>query len=294
MSDAPNFLFCVGAQKSGTTWLHDYFMAHPDVHVPVNKEMHYFSSRYGEESWAIVQRRLNNFSSALERRVKRGSAGQTQQDNAQRSLNLLRMHMDDSPDHGVYRELMLTGRTTERLVADISPTYALIGAEAYRDMLGFEPAAKFLFIMRDPLDRLLSSLRMFHGDGVARIKTGEAPDFETICKAYLAGGLEHIRRRSDYATTLEALTEVVPEAQRLVVLYEEMFTPEGVAQICDFAGIEAVPAEFGKVVRQGKAQPLSDEIMRQLEETVAPVREAVAGRFGIDVSNAWPERELME
>jgi hypothetical protein len=37
----PNFLG-IGAQKSGTTWLHDNLARHPQVWLPPVKEIHYF------------------------------------------------------------------------------------------------------------------------------------------------------------------------------------------------------------------------------------------------------------
>lgn len=38
----PNFLV-VGAAKAGTTWLYSCLRSHPDVFVPLNKEIHFFS-----------------------------------------------------------------------------------------------------------------------------------------------------------------------------------------------------------------------------------------------------------
>lgn len=291
---SPRYLFCVGAQKSGTTWLHDYFMGHPDVHVPENKEMHYFSSRHGAECWPIVNRRIKNLTGALKRRINRGPAQDpTQQANADRVMHLIRMHLDPDPTHPVYREVMTTGWQGQPLVADISPTYAMIGTEGYRDMLRFEPTAKFLFIMRDPLDRLISSLRMFYNDPRPDGAVSDQLTFEDMCRAYLNGAMPHIRRRSDYTETLDALTQVVPVEQLKVILFENMLSPEGVADVCNFAGISQTPAEFGKVVRKGKSQKLGDELMGQLEETVAPIRHAVRERFGIDTS-AWRQPEPVQ
>ncbi|NND01354.1 MAG: sulfotransferase [Acidimicrobiia bacterium] len=42
----PGFLI-IGAQRSGTTSLHQYLAGHPDVAAPIRKEVHYFSTRYG-------------------------------------------------------------------------------------------------------------------------------------------------------------------------------------------------------------------------------------------------------
>jgi hypothetical protein len=39
----PDFLV-IGAQKSGTSWLHQNLLHHPDVFVPQKKELHYFNS----------------------------------------------------------------------------------------------------------------------------------------------------------------------------------------------------------------------------------------------------------
>src|SRR5688572_14326389 len=42
----PDFLI-VGAMRSGTTSLHKYLQAHPDVFVASGKEVHFFDRRYG-------------------------------------------------------------------------------------------------------------------------------------------------------------------------------------------------------------------------------------------------------
>ena len=35
--------FCIGAQKAGTTTLHDVLNMHPDIYLPPNKEAHFFN-----------------------------------------------------------------------------------------------------------------------------------------------------------------------------------------------------------------------------------------------------------
>ena len=41
----PDFL-CIGAQKAGTTWLHENLRQHPDLYLPPAKELHYFDRFY--------------------------------------------------------------------------------------------------------------------------------------------------------------------------------------------------------------------------------------------------------
>jgi hypothetical protein len=41
----PDFLG-IGAQKAGTTWLHENLQCHPDLYLPADKELHFFDVRY--------------------------------------------------------------------------------------------------------------------------------------------------------------------------------------------------------------------------------------------------------
>jgi len=53
----PDFLG-IGAQKSGTTWLHDNLRAHPLAFLPEPKEVHYFDQKFDQplESYAEIFR----------------------------------------------------------------------------------------------------------------------------------------------------------------------------------------------------------------------------------------------
>ncbi len=39
----PNFL-CIGTQRGGTTWLYEMLRVHPDIYLPVQKEIHFFNN----------------------------------------------------------------------------------------------------------------------------------------------------------------------------------------------------------------------------------------------------------
>lgn len=38
--------YCIGAQKSGTSWLHLQLMNHPDIKIPMEKELHFWDRDY--------------------------------------------------------------------------------------------------------------------------------------------------------------------------------------------------------------------------------------------------------
>ena len=51
MNSIPHFLI-IGAQKAGTTSLHEYLNEHPDVALPPEKELHYFDVNYSKgDDW---------------------------------------------------------------------------------------------------------------------------------------------------------------------------------------------------------------------------------------------------
>lgn len=49
---------CVGAPKSGTTWLYQILDQHPDIFIPKEKELHYFNSLHPETY--LPNRNFNN------------------------------------------------------------------------------------------------------------------------------------------------------------------------------------------------------------------------------------------
>lgn len=43
----PKFI-CIGSQRAGTTWLYECLKEHPEVYVPLTKELHFFDRFYSE------------------------------------------------------------------------------------------------------------------------------------------------------------------------------------------------------------------------------------------------------
>ncbi|WP_346857508.1 sulfotransferase [uncultured Draconibacterium sp.] len=60
---SPNF-FCIGAQKAGTTTLHDILKQHPEIFLPKRKEAHFFdlSDNYSNGIEWYYKRFFNNYS----------------------------------------------------------------------------------------------------------------------------------------------------------------------------------------------------------------------------------------
>src|ERR1044072_5098358 len=132
----PDFL-CVGAHKAGTTWLYQQLDSHPDFWMPPVKELHYFDqlSRVQHPPPRCRDERDSQFF----QRLKHLSA----------KANL------DLENYGKLFELK-----GSFLSGDISPNYSTLGSKLIRQIIGYFPDLKVIFLARDPVQRFWSHLSM--------------------------------------------------------------------------------------------------------------------------------------
>lgn len=105
------FLFILGAQKSGTTWLAEVLGRHSDIFIPSCKELHYFTRNYYKgEDWFDAQ--------------------------FARSRN-------------------------ERYLCEATPNYLAVNYPEYSEVptkiKNKYPDAKFIVLLRDPIERAISA-----------------------------------------------------------------------------------------------------------------------------------------
>ena len=133
----PDFI-CIGAHKSGTTWLYQQLDSHPDFWMPPVKELHYFDQLSKVQHSASPRCRDERDLRFLE------------------SLNGLnaKSHID----------LENYGRLFEPkgslLSGDISPNYSTLSGKLIRQIVGYFPNLKVIFLARDPVQRFWSHLSM--------------------------------------------------------------------------------------------------------------------------------------
>jgi hypothetical protein len=133
----PDFL-CIGAHKAGTTWLYQQLDSHPDFWMPPVKELHYFDQLSRVQRAAHLRCRDERDSRFLER------------------LKSL------SAEPGI--DLENYGRLFEPkaslISGDISPNYSTLSDEVIRQVAGYFPNLKVIFLARDPVERFWSHLSM--------------------------------------------------------------------------------------------------------------------------------------
>lgn len=284
--DVRRLVYVIGAQKSGTTWLYQTLRAHPAVHVSAVKEVHYWDTIHPPHLPyypAIAARRRRALErTAWARRVAR-IGWQTHREKLDDARRYDRMFAAPDPGHGRYRDYLMHGRGTCRVIADVSPGYAMMDADGFRAMDAAAPDARFVFLMRDPVDRLWSNMRHNRSRGFT------ARDLGAAFRRHLDAPGDGPFQRSDYARTLEALEGAVPPERIALFFYETLFDPAEMARMARVFGVTRIDADFGARVNPGdeaEARP-APALAALARQRLAHVYDAVRTRCGDQVPAAW-------
>lgn len=294
-SSAQTLFFGIGAQKAGTTWVHDYLMSHPQARVPFVKEVHYWTRHTKAEVGFTRQRtggqRLAGSLKLAARRVVNGGAWTEAHEREAHA----RCHDAQHPQHKDYADVLFGPGTAAKAVGEITPAYALLDADDFARMRDLAENVRFFFIMRDPVQRLVSGLRM----EVVRKQldpTGDAP--QELIRQALDGDPRLWLRRSRYDLTLETLDRVIPQDRVACFFYETLFTEAEIERLTAFLGVDMRRPNFDK-----RAQPVSvrtkvgqtktpevnvdPELLAALRKALEPTYDYVANRFGERAPASW-------
>ncbi|WP_170317717.1 sulfotransferase family protein [Paroceanicella profunda] len=282
-------LFGIGAQKAGTTWLHDWFATNPAVHVSPVKEAHYFDALLhpGERGHVTLRaRQLEDIAKRL-----RTAGGPKHFANlhgqAERMVKLLSIHAGDPESDSAYLDWLFADHRGQPVVTDITPSYATLDRAGFARMAAVAPRTRFLFVLRDPVERLWSAMRMTG----AREAEARGTDFASTVRrwydAVLAGEQPRQSERSDYLRTLTELEAAVPAGHSLTVFFEDLFTPETLGRITAFLGLPAHPG--GAVAPSNAGRRLEIDTERRAAGVAALAADYtfIAERFGDALPAAW-------
>ncbi|ASF47880.1 sulfotransferase [Methylovulum psychrotolerans] len=158
MNPLPSFL-CVGVQKAGTSWLYEQLRQHPEIWLPPIKELHYFDHLYCPANRAWTQWHIEQSAKNL----LKDYLNQAQAVDFRYVRYLATMASKPLFTEAWYRQAFTRRAARGKLLGDITPEYCAIGDEGILYMKRLLGAVKVLWMIRDPLDRALSQLRMNAG-----------------------------------------------------------------------------------------------------------------------------------
>ena len=286
MATDPTLLYVIGAAKAGTSWLYRYLRNHPDCHLRSIKELHFFDRI--AEGWVDPSRnRLTAELSGLEEKFVGAKAERlielgTEIADINAWLDVLR---HDGDRTAAYLDYLKRGLDGEKLIGEITPSYALLSAATFDQMAGIAPDVRFIFIMRDPVERLWSHVRM---EVRRKSATGEV-DFAAARRLFfdvLSDKQPDIAARGDYAATVEKLKATVDPNRVLLAFTEEMLSDSGIRKICTFLGIRYVAPEIERRVHEGAHLSMRPRQRQAAREWLKPQYDYVEQLFG-RLPKAW-------
>lgn len=269
MTGRPLFLLGVGAQKAGTTWLQRYVTGDRSVALPAMKEFHVWNEVYMTDGPASV--------------VLDGSNTEEREKLRRRMIDLPSAYFD------YFSDLLRT--TGKSLSCDITPAYSGLPPEAFSSIrAGFAERGmdvRGIFLIRDPVERCWSAVRMYRRKGQALPDIGAFP--ESVDEAVLAYcSTRHARNRGSYEQTVDALEHSLGAENVHVALYETMFEPEQLAALSAFAGVELRAEQAERRYNEGRAAgALGTEARRAVARAYRQTLEYCARRFP-ETREWWP------
>lgn len=213
----PRFVLCIGASKSGTTWLYNYLAASPFARMGVRKE-------YGalNQIYQIPKLEWHDRPKVLDSAF--GAKLAQQRDIVAGISNSLENYVT------YFDELL---QDDFLLTADVSPSYMPIQAADLRAVIdAFNAkgiAVRVVLLLRDPVERLLSFGRM-----VKKLKfeiKGIGSVLETDMMTWLDALLTQTNFGTDYASSISNVVAATAEDERFIYPYEALTTPKGIAAL---------------------------------------------------------------
>lgn len=257
-SPGPDFLG-IGAQKSGTTWLHQMFTAHPQVWMPPEKELHFFDERRHDPAGPL--RRLRGDSTEAERwrrQIRRQWRSVLRRDISWEDLAWYLRYFARRADVFWYRGLFTA--PDSMISGEITPNYSRLSLDDVRWVQDAIGDARIIFLIRNPIERVWS-----HAQMMQRAQDRRAAEFVDDLLTRPS-----FRDLSDYQRTIRFWSSTFGADKFYLGLMEDLtFGPRNlVDSVCDFLGV-GDPTSYpvaGRAVHRGGHSTIDTDVAVRLAD----------------------------
>ena len=272
----PTFVLGAGAQKAGTTWLHAYLSHFATADFGPIKEYHVWDGlsvpafkEFDTRNQTITPRQHARH---LWHRLQGRPPEQI----------FLRRRLQSDPARYFNFFASLLARDGIRLTGDITPSYCALPVGTLCQISdGFKRRGirvRAVFLMRDPVERCLSAIRMYKRGGRSQQGVDVSLADDKMLLRYL--DTDQAQLRTNYATALARLEIAFGPDELLVGIYESMFEPDFFLRLNDFVGCEPDP-EFltCRFNTTEHSETISDGLRARAAGKLRPIYESCAERF---------------
>lgn len=257
-------LIGLGAQKSATSWLTKTLTRSADVHTR-RKELRYWNRiRSPFTRWGMTH---------LKRKPEKGTEEV--------------IFGPDPYDHSRYTTFLTERLKDRRISIDFSPEYALCSASTYAEMLAVHGNVKFVFVMRDPVDRLWSGTRHRFRGYLEKGMPQERLEPLFLSAAQDPDSMDF--QLSDYRRTISRITQVIPQERVLFLFYETLFDEPALDKIRAFLDLDDFVPDTQEQVWSGVAQGarLSAAVRLTATDAFTPTYRYIHEMFAEQVPAKW-------
>ncbi len=236
MNKLEKLFVCIGAQKAGTTWLYSVLSKDKRFSIcPFVKEIHYLDFIYNNSphlnNWRshyflkLCQGREKDlhdiFSAWLSGRRKNLASQCSNVKNPAALSRRFSLLINELNDEWYYDLLRL--KDGQLCAMDITPDYAVIGADGFAHLANLANRVDMLFILRNPVHRawsgLLQGKKKTEG-GIGKFILSHGDDVDYLfkqCTKQLT-----IQLRNDYLKTFEEITRAGLQDRLMVRFFDEI------------------------------------------------------------------------
>ncbi|MEJ8567757.1 sulfotransferase domain-containing protein [Elongatibacter sediminis] len=269
------FILGIGAQRTGSTWLHAQLRKNRSINMGLCKEYHVFD--------VLFTPYLPNYRRGLTEKINRGREAGEQ---VARELKL-RSFLEDPGNYFNYFHDLYERNAQTQAVGDFTPSYSMLDADAFRfirsglNERGFR--VRVIFMMRDPVERVWS---MFHQ--AAKVRKALESNQKRVATLVTFTNPE-ASMRTRYDRTIAELEKVFPPDDIFYDFYERFFTPGSYSNLGRFLDMELENPDFATVRNKSlEKSEVPPDLAKQAARHYAQTYRFIRHRFGEQMVDLWP------
>lgn len=209
-----NLLLSAGVMKAGTTWLYAVLAHHPELHITLEKEIHYFYHRYVAQNLLSDTRRLHRVNTKYLKKVAAQNGNKMQ---VQNNLSWMEKYLRSPVDDQWYRDLFSL-RPKETYACDFSNLSMHLPEKAWPQISALCGNLRVLLTMRDPIKRLWShtKFQLQMSGELDKLDHWKPRDYESFARQ------KFLWRNNEYGAALKRISSSLPRDSWMPLYYEEL------------------------------------------------------------------------
>lgn len=252
----------IGAQKAGTSWLIFNLKKHPQVWTPFIKELHYFDVKFLDTS---VKPRLDRMARRVDTILARPNRKASHISYLQKIIQKDYCFTEDWYRH------IFSRSPKAKIKGEFTPYYCSLPLNGIEYVRQLAPDVKLIYMIRDPVDRAKSSLRMI-------LENGSKKPMEQIVRD------PSFILRGDYSRNIQAWESVFDKSQILYIPFGKVKSqPEQIIrEVEDFLGLSRFDSypSLTQPIHITSKREIDNEIIDIVKEYSEPQYSFLLDRFG--------------